>query len=47
VEMLVSVCAIYGVKLLQNPLCIADVSYLKTGFIHCKTRNAAVGQQRH
>jgi hypothetical protein len=45
VEMLVGVCVIYGVKLLKNPLCIADVSYLKIGFIHYKTRSAVVGQQ--
>jgi hypothetical protein len=46
VEMLVSLCAICGVKLLKNPLCIANVSCLKIGFIHCKMRNAAVGQLR-
>jgi hypothetical protein len=37
VDMLVSLYAVYGVKLLKTPLCIADASYLNIGFIHYKT----------
>jgi hypothetical protein len=37
-EMLVSLCEIYGVKLLKNPLCITEALYMKIGFIHYKTK---------
>jgi hypothetical protein len=37
-EMLVSLCEIYGVKLLKNPLCITEALYLKIGFIHYKMK---------